>query len=80
MPSNFLYLKIEGMKIDSKKRQQKKCPDNYETVLISQLLIRKFCVFYNQKAQKLEIIWKSLSFKTRLAVGSRHALHALKTG
>ena len=33
MPSNFPWLKIKGMKIDSKKRQQNKCPDNFETVL-----------------------------------------------
>ena len=33
MPSNFSWLKIKGMKIDRKKRQQNKCPDNYGTVL-----------------------------------------------
>ena len=33
MPSNFPWLKIKGMKIDSKNRQQNKCPDNFETVL-----------------------------------------------
>ena len=33
MPSNFSWLKIKGMKIDRKKRQQNKCLDNYGTVL-----------------------------------------------
>ena len=33
MPSNFPWLKIKGMKIESKNRQQNKCPDNFETVL-----------------------------------------------
>ena len=33
MPSKFLWLKIKGMKIDSKKRQQQKCADNQGTVL-----------------------------------------------
>ena len=34
MPSNSPWLRIIDMKIDSKKRQQNKRPDNYETVLI----------------------------------------------
>ena len=33
MPPNFPSLKIKGMKIDSKNRQQNKRPDNFETVL-----------------------------------------------
>ena len=37
MPSNFPWLKIKGMKIDSKNRQQNKCPDNFETVLKIQI-------------------------------------------
>ena len=39
MPSNFPWLRIKGMKIDSKKRQQNKRPDNYETVLITTLFL-----------------------------------------
>ena len=34
MPSNIPWLRIKGMKIDSKKRLQNKRPDNHETVLI----------------------------------------------
>ena len=34
MPSHFPWIKIKGRKIDCKKKQQNKCPDNYETVLI----------------------------------------------
>ena len=34
MPPNFPSLKIKGMKIDSKNRQQNKRPDNFETVLM----------------------------------------------
>ena len=51
MASNFLWLRIKGMKIDSKKRQRKKCPDNYSgldetlvSVSISRISRSKFLV------------------------------------
>ena len=59
MPSNFPWLKIKGMKIDSKNRQQNKCPDNFETVLIFKIHVALntepdpfgSCPKHNQMAQ-----------------------------
>ena len=70
MPSNFPWLRIKGMKIDSKKKQQKKCPDSYETVLRFGKRPRKEDVPFKTDVCRLgqatvALIWKEVETNKR---------------
>ena len=59
MPSHFPWLKIKSRKIDSKKRQQNKRPDNYETVLILTLYFDLGGPTFGKKIFEPEIAMKT---------------------